>query len=452
MSRSIFSPDTLIFVGSFIGFVLGAILLVTVIDLPGQEPAEIVSSTPTPTETQIPKDTPTETPAPTEILASAEPLETPTLPPSPTATQLVASTPTETLTPIITPTQPVASPTPTETLAPTVTPTQPAASPTPTETLAPTITPTQPAASPTPTEPPEPTPTETSSSIPTATSAPVVKVPNLPSASTIIYVQSNYQGHHLALVKPDGSLLNQELHRYAAAPAWSPDGTKIAFFGKPGISQLGGAYISDAGIWLIDSQGGNPQQLISIDRVKNLNWSPDSTKIAFEVEAPNGTADIIIIDAQGGQLMHRYPGAQPTWSPDSQKLAVKTCAPACGLWQVNFDGSEAKPLTTDGTDSYPTWSPTGQFLAFTSRRDGNWEIYLLRLDDNSLQRLTNRPATDVTPIFSPNGQEIYLRTDDQGGGDAWRITAITIDGSSERLVKEGVGPSDDWGLARPAIR
>jgi TolB protein len=150
--------------------------------------------------------------------------------------------------------------------------------------------------------------------------------------------------------------------------------------------------------------------------------------------------------------MHRYPGAQPTWSSDSQKLAIKTCAPACGLWQVNFDGSEAKPLTTDGTDSYPTWSPTGQFLAFTSRRDGNWEIYLLRLDDNSLQRLTNRPATDVTPVFSPNGQEIYLRTDDQGGGDAWRITAITIDGSSERLVKEGVGPSDDWGLARPAIR
>ena len=88
-------------------------------------------------------------------------------------------------------------------------------------------------------------------------------------------------------------------------------------------------------------------------------------------------------------------------------------------------------------------------MAFTSdKEEGNWEIYLLTLADNQLSRLTNRPGTDITPIFGPCGQEIYLRTDHYGG---WRITVMKLDGSDETTIVEGVGATDDWGLARPAI-
>jgi Tol biopolymer transport system component len=119
---------------------------------------------------------------------------------------------------------------------------------------------------------------------------------------------------------------------------------------------------------------------------------------------------------------------------------------------VNQDGSGDKQLTFSSNDSYPTWSPTGEYLAYTSKVGDNWEIFLLNLTDNDIQQLTDRPATDITPVFGPNGREIYLRTDHRGGGVHWRLTAINIETGQERTVKEGVGPSTDWGLARPAVR
>jgi hypothetical protein len=71
----------------------------------------------------------------------------------------------------------------------------------------------------------------------------------------------------------------------------------------------------------------------------------------------------------------------------------------------------------------------------------------MRWPDGEPERLTNRPASDVTPVFGRDGR-IYLRTDYYGG---WRITAINLDGTGEETVVEGVGSSDDWGLARPAV-
>jgi len=67
------------------------------------------------------------------------------------------------------------------------------------------------------------------------------------------------------------------------------------------------------------------------------------------------------------------------------------------------------------------------------------------------QRLTNRFGTDTTPVFSPDGQEIFFRGDYPGGSPHWQIMAINLDGTNERLVKEGVGESQEWGLARPAV-
>ena len=70
------------------------------------------------------------------------------------------------------------------------------------------------------------------------------------------------------------------------------------------------------------------------------------------------------------------------------------------------------------------------------------------MPDGDPERLTFRPGTDTTPVFSPDGLEIYFRTDTSG---SWQVRAMAIDGSHERIVKEDVGPSDDWGLARPAV-
>jgi Tol biopolymer transport system component/tetratricopeptide (TPR) repeat protein len=347
-------------------------------------------------------------------------------------------------------------PTPTNTPTPTPTPTfTPTATPTPTFTPTPKPTSTPTAAEPTaiaqaPATIPPPPPTATPS--PTSTSTPTVTPTPTPQPATVVYVQSNSQSHSLGLVSSAGVLINANLHRHAAAPAWSPDGTRVAFYGEEGINTLGGIYAQGSGVWLIEVQSGSVRLLFQIDHVTNLNWSPDGRMLAFEVGPVGVTHQIFVIDARDGREVSRFAGEQPTWSPNSQELVIKSCLPECGLWRVGIDGSSGNLLTNDSTDSYPTWSADGSHIVFASRsRAGDWEIYRLEAASGDLQnivRLTNRLGSDTTPVFSPDSLEIYFRTDTSG---SWQIRAMAVDGTHERVVKEDVGPSDDWGLARPAV-
>lgn len=287
-----------------------------------------------------------------------------------------------------------------------------------------------------------------------ATSTPVQPASgnSVPAArpARVVYVQSEGTNHYLGMVSSQGELLNGALHQIAAAPAWSADGTHVAFFGEQGISELGGDYRQGNGIWLLDVTAPpqtSARQLKADDHIRNLVWSADGSKIAYETAPPGVNANVVLIDAVDGREMARFPGEQPAISPDGQQLAIKGCNPDCGLWLVNADGGIERQLTFHSSDSYPSWSVTGQ-LAFSTSRDDNWEIYSLDLATEALTRVTNRPATDITPVYSREGAEIYLRTDHYGG---WRVTAFRADGSNERTVKEGVGESSDWGLARPTV-
>jgi uncharacterized repeat protein (TIGR01451 family) len=269
-----------------------------------------------------------------------------------------------------------------------------------------------------------------------------------PLAARIAYVQNNGPTHNLGLVDSTGRLLNDNLHQRASTPAWSPDGKQLAFFGEAGISDFGGVYGQGNGVYLVDAQGENPRQLLAQDHIKNIAWSADNTKLAIEIALPDQAHEIMVVETGNGQFINRFSGEQPAWSADSQKLVVKSCIPECGLWQVNLDGSEGQQLTFNESDSFPAVSPDGLHLTFASAQEGDWEIYRLNQMTGQVLRLTSRPGSDTTPVFGPCAQEIYFRTDAFGG---WRINAIQLDGSRERLVREGVGHSDDWGLARPAI-
>jgi Tol biopolymer transport system component len=336
--------------------------------------------------------------------------------------------------------------TPTPTLLPTSTPT-PTFTPTPTSTQSPTPTPTATATAvpPTVTVPAELPPTETPLPAPTATITPTPT----PRPATIIYVQSNGQNHNLGLISSASTLYSANLHPLASAPAWSPDGTKIAFYGEPSLSKLGGIYAQGGGVWFFDVKSSQVQFFYGVEHINNMIWSPDGIKLALEVGPPNVPHQIFVIDTRDGKEISRFPGEQPAWSPNSQELIIKSCAPECGLWKVGFDGSGGKLLTTDSTDSYPDWASSGEYIVFTSRfRTGDWEIYRLNMADGKVEQLTNRPGSDTTPVFSPDGREIYFRTDAFGD---WQIRIMAADGTNERTLLDNVGPSDDWGLARPAV-
>jgi Tol biopolymer transport system component len=68
-------------------------------------------------------------------------------------------------------------------------------------------------------------------------------------------------------------------------------------------------------------------------------------------------------------------------------------------------------------DTFPTWSPRGDWIAFTSKRDGDYEIYRIRPNGTGLQRLTRTPGNDAHPSFSPDGAWIAFATARQGFKD-----------------------------------
>lgn len=64
------------------------------------------------------------------------------------------------------------------------------------------------------------------------------------------------------------------------------------------------------------------------------------------------------------------------------------------------------PMLEARVDNLPKWSPTGDLIAFTSHRDGDYEIYTIRPDGTGLTRLTSSPSHDAHPAWSPDGQWI----------------------------------------------
>jgi TolB protein len=69
---------------------------------------------------------------------------------------------------------------------------------------------------------------------------------------------------------------------------------------------------------------------------------------------------------------------------------------------MNADGSGQARLTNNPEyDTKPTWSSDGTWIAFSSHRDGNFEIYVMNADGSGQTRLTNHPADDVEPAWQP---------------------------------------------------
>ena len=81
------------------------------------------------------------------------------------------------------------------------------------------------------------------------------------------------------------------------------------------------------------------------------------------------------------------------------------------LFISKADGSDERPLLpSTGLDYNPSWSPDGQWIAFTSERNGSADLYRVKPDGTALERLTGNPAYEDQAAFSPDSQQIVFVT------------------------------------------
>jgi serine/threonine protein kinase len=135
----------------------------------------------------------------------------------------------------------------------------------------------------------------------------------------------------------------------------------------------------------------------------------------------DGDWDLYLIDSDGTNLRQVTddPGIDydPAWSPDGIRIAyasstsdgkpeIKVITIACVLAEQNCDES-AQNLTNNAAKDYgPAWSPDGQYIAFTSDREGNLDIYTMKADGTGVKRLTFNSGDDQAPRWSPDGTRI----------------------------------------------
>ncbi len=213
-------------------------------------------------------------------------------------------------------------------------------------------------------------------------------------------------------------------------PAYSPDGTQIAFCSdRSGKSE----------IYLMNDDGSN-QRLLT-DQVPDCGnpawavptWSPDSKWIGIASASggsnSNGKMDIFIVRADASKMYNltNNPAndAGFSWSPDSQRIAFASDRDGnFELYVVGIDGRGMTRLTSDpGTDGQPVWSPDGKQIAFKSNRAGPQEIYVMNADGTIQVRLTGDEATDTNPAWSPDGKSIYYSTNKDGNVEIYRMSA-----------------------------
>ena len=120
------------------------------------------------------------------------------------------------------------------------------------------------------------------------------------------------------------------------------------------------------------------------------------------------------------------------------------------IYVMNADGTDQRRLThtPGGKESWlPAWSPDRRRISFSSNRDGNWQLYVMNTDGSNVARLTNTAGKyNWNTDWSPDGKRIAVDSDRDGG---WELFVMDPDGSNVRRLTHFLdnhqGPGNpDW--------
>lgn len=155
---------------------------------------------------------------------------------------------------------------------------------------------------------------------------------------------------------------------------------------------------------------------------------PASGRIVFAANlGANGAIDIFSSDLGGETIANLtaddVPDRSPSWSPDGTQIVFSSRRENnWDLYLIYADGSGLRRLTDDPAyDGEPDWSPDGRRIVFTSSRDGNLELYTLELETGVYRRLTDNDAADTQPAWAPGSDQIAFTSWRDGNQEVYRL-------------------------------
>jgi Tol biopolymer transport system component/DNA-binding winged helix-turn-helix (wHTH) protein len=273
------------------------------------------------------------------------------------------------------------------------------------------------------------------------------------------------------------------------SPAFSPDGTEIAFVrgfsdsvgdlyrvrreGGPatrltfdnadvlGFSWFGGgsklAFSSNrAGmfsLWSVGAKGGEPTLLAGGGRkLKHPSAARDSS-LAYE--AWNYDMNLFVERVGGSPGRALAPASdewtfEPRWSPDGSRVAfVSTRSGSYEVWSTDAEGREPRRLTAFGGPyvGTPRFSPDGRRIVFVARPHGRAQVFMSEADGRAPVPLTEGPGDAAAPSFAADGRSVLYGSRQEGD---WQIYRFELKSGRQTRVTEHGGfaalesPDGEW--------
>jgi Tol biopolymer transport system component len=206
------------------------------------------------------------------------------------------------------------------------------------------------------------------------------------------------------------------------------------------------AYDSGGQLFVADADGSNPRPLGQPSkRAYSPAFSPDGTRVAYLATNSVGQLDVFVANADGSDahVVSQVPFSSPTkfppvWSPEGDRIVYQ--AGDGGVWVVAADGSSQERIA-DGWSV--AWSPDGQWIAFRNDDSSGTRLQVIHPDGSGVQTLTtgNRASDDFATIrWTPDSTRVVFHR-----GGVW---TVDLDGNLVHLSPDGgyptVSPDGRW--------
>jgi serine/threonine protein kinase len=206
-------------------------------------------------------------------------------------------------------------------------------------------------------------------------------------------------------------------------PRFSADGRRLVF-------------LRGQEIWIANADGSQPQRVLTAPFVEAVALSPSGESIAFFQTTGGPAGDLWTVSASGGtprrMTFDETAGGHPVWTPDGRTIIFPSArSGSVTLWQVRAEGGSPRPLTFGaGSDVDPDISLDGRTLVYTNVRTA----FRLVINDPATGEeieLLERRATPNAPTFSPTGDRIaFFQETDKGV----HLFTVRTDGKELRQI------------------
>ena len=249
---------------------------------------------------------------------------------------------------------------------------------------------------------------------------------------------ADYDGFNARRVTRTGTL--------NVAPAWSPNGQAIAYSSWRPAGQFGtfqDIIVSHIYKGLRQTPAnGSPEKQSYLPA-----WSPDGTKLAFTL-SQGGNQEIYVMNADGTDVRrltnHPDIDTSPTWSPTGTQIAWASGRGGNPqIYIMNADGTGQRKITSEGWADRPTWS-RGAFneIAYAARTGAGFDIKIYDVGSGRTTTITDGIGSNESPAFAPNGRHLAFVSTRSGKA---QLFVIDRDGTHlKQITREGNNGYPSW--------